>query len=32
VNPQSKRGKVVIKKEFMKKISEEFKKYGIKMP
>ncbi|MCX6823732.1 MAG: mechanosensitive ion channel family protein [candidate division SR1 bacterium] len=32
VNPQSKRGKVVIKKEFMTKVSEEFKKYGIKMP
>ena len=32
VNPQSKRGKLVVKKEFLIKIMEEFKKYGIKMP
>ena len=32
VNPQTKRGKIVIQREFMTKIFEEFKKYGIKMP
>lgn len=32
VNPQSKRGQVVIKREFMTKIFEEFQKYGIKIP
>jgi len=32
LNPQTKRNKVVIKKEFTTKIFEEFKKYGIKMP
>ncbi|MCX6825328.1 MAG: mechanosensitive ion channel family protein [candidate division SR1 bacterium] len=32
VNPQSKRNKIVIKKEFLTKIFVEFKKYGIKMP
>ncbi|EKD25600.1 MAG: MscS mechanosensitive ion channel [uncultured bacterium (gcode 4)] len=32
VNPQSKRNKVVIKKEFLNKALVEFKKYGIKIP
>jgi len=32
VNPQSKRSSVVIKREFMVKVLETFKKYGIKMP
>lgn len=32
VNPQSKRGKIVIQREFMTKALDEFKKYGIKMP
>ena len=32
VNPQTKRGKIAVKREFMTKMFEEFKKYGIKMP
>ncbi len=32
VNPQTKRSKIVIKREFMNKAFEEFKKYGIKIP
>ena len=32
VNPQTKRGKTIIQREFMTKIFKEFKKYGIKMP
>ena len=32
VNPQKKKGKVAIQREFMTKALEEFKKYGIKIP
>jgi len=32
VNPQTKRGKIIIQREFMTKVLEEFKKYGIKIP
>ncbi len=32
VNPQGKRGKILIQREFMKNTLEELKKYGIKIP
>ncbi|MFA6256675.1 MAG: mechanosensitive ion channel family protein [Candidatus Absconditabacterales bacterium] len=32
VNPQSKRGSIAIKKDFMINVLEQFKKYGIKIP
>lgn len=32
VNPQSKRSKITVQREFMTKTLEEFKKYGIKIP
>ena len=32
VNPQTKKGKILIQREFMNKTLEEFKKYGIKIP
>lgn len=32
VNPQSKKNQIVIKRDFMTKVFEEFKKYGIRIP